>query len=174
MKAAEFIKESLDTNVEFYHTGPDFDSFSHNFLGQGENQHLLGFGIYFINSKFIAEKYKEYVSDTPTLYTVKLNQLDGTFYNNRLAPTPAQESLYNLIAAEFGYKDFYDIPLKHSPMKFGRGLPGFVFSQLGITKGRDFLVRHKIYGQYEEVDSGLYEVAVYNLDCVKILSKSKI
>lgn len=165
--------ETFNPSAEYYHAGPDFDKFSMIGFGAGENNHLLGHGPYFINSVPIAKGYAKYSTD-PVLYTVKFNAPAGAFYNNRNLPTPQQEVAYNKIAKELGFPDFRSVKSNHSIMKYGRGLPGAIFAKLGTQAGQKFLTECGVLGQIEEVDTGVFEVAVYDLSIIQIVNKEAL
>lgn len=174
MKIQQLLSESFEPREQFFHVGPDFEKFTMQGFGRGENNHLLGQGIYFINNTVIAKRYAKY-STEPVLYTVTLNATPEQFYNSRLKPTPDQADRYNLIANEIGYKTYNDIPYKHSAMKYGRGIPGAVFEKLGVMKGNELLAKHGVVGQVEDLGyDDCYEVAVYDLSIIQIQSKEKL
>ena len=165
--------ESFNPSGEFYHAGPNFEKFSFQGFGMGENNHLLGQGLYFINSAPIATRYAKY-SVEPFLYTVRLNAPAGAFLNNRNVPTPEQEVSYNKIATELGFENFRSVKMNHSIMKYGRGLPGAIFAKMGTMAGAKFLVSVGVVGQIEEVDSGIFEVAVYDPSIIQIIDKQPL
>lgn len=167
------LLESFSPNGEFYHAGPNFEKFSLEGFGRGENNHLLGHGLYFINSVPIAKGYAKYSTD-PFLYTVRFNAPAGAFYNNRTLPTPEQEVAYNKIATELGFDHYRSVKLNHSNMKYGRGLPGAVFAKMGTQAGGKFLTSCGVVGQIEEVDAGVYEVAVYDPSIIQIIDKQPL
>lgn len=174
MKIQQLLSEGFEPREPFFHVGPDFEKFTMQGFGRGENNHLLGQGIYFINNAFIAKRYAKYSTD-PVLYTVTLNASPEQFYNSRLKPTDGQADRYNLIANEIGYKDYDAIPYKHSAMKYGRGIPGAVFEKLGVAKGNELLAKHGVVGQVEDLGyDNCYEVAVYDLSIIQIQSKEKL
>lgn len=173
MKLRELLVENFAPNQPYYHVGPDFEQFSMAGFGRGENNHLLGHGIYFINSQHIAKGYAKYSSE-PVLYTVHFNAGADQFYNNRVKPTDAQMERYNAIANEMGYAKLADVPYNHSLMKYGRGLAGAVFEKLGTQQGGQLLAKHGVVGQIEEVDSGIFEVAVYDMSIIQIDSKEPL
>ncbi len=154
----------------YYHCGPKFEKFSLAFMGMGENNHLLGYGIYFINNTHIAKGYAKYVGENaePTLYEVTLRANPEDFYCNARKATDAQVERYNKLANELGYQNWNDVPFRHSIMRYGRGLPGVVFEKYGPHKGCEVLRNHGILGQFEEVDSGIFEIAVYDTSIIQI------
>lgn len=174
MKIQHLLCEEFAPRNTFYHVGPDFEKFSLEGFGRGENNHLLGHGMYFINNAYIAKRYAKY-SSKPVLYTVTLNADPEQFYNNRLKPTEQQAARYNLIANELGYKTYGEVPYNHSAMKYGRGLPGAVFEKLGTQKGCDLLVKHGVVGQAEDMGyDNVFEVAVYDLQIIQIRNKEQL
>lgn len=176
MKIKDILKEDINLNgIEWYHCGPDFDNFSTEFLGSGEGNHLLGYGVYFINQINIAKGYAKHVmSGKPFLYTVKLNATSDQIYNNMLRPSEKMSHGMNAIAKQLGYEDYTKVPYRHSAMKYGRGLPGVVFSQLGPKQGAQLLIQNGILGQYEDVGNGVYEIAVWDLSIIKLVDKEKL
>lgn len=174
MKIQHLLCEDFAPRDVFYHVGPDFEKFSLDGFGRGENNHLLGHGMYFINNAHIAKRYAKYSAE-PVLYTVTLNADPDQFYNSRLKPTSEQADRYNQIANELGYKTYNDIPYKHSAMKYGRGIPGAVFEKLGTVKGCALLVKYGVVGQVEDLGyDDVFEVAVYDLDIIQIRKKDKL
>lgn len=174
MKIQTLLSEGFEPRDQFFHVGPNFDKFTMQGFGRGENNHLLGQGIYFINNAHIAKRYAKY-SLEPVLYTVTLNANPEQFYNSRLKPTPDQATRYNSIANEIGYKTYDDIPYNHSAMKYGRGIPGAVFEKLGMVKGNELLTEHGVVGQVEDLGyDNCYEVAVYDLSIIQIQNKEKL
>lgn len=168
----EFTPSSLPSE-SFYHVGPDFDQFSTDFLGKGENNHLLGFGCYFINNTNVAKGYAKYVARDPVMYEVKLNAPSDRFYCGRNKPTDEQAARYDKIAQALGYENRRAVPYNHSIMKFGRGLPGAVFSRLGAQRGLELLINNGVVGQFEDIGvDNLFEVAVYDTSIINILNKT--
>lgn len=167
------LTESFNPHDEYYHVGPNFDKFDFVRFGGGENNHLLGHGMYFINSQYTAKGYAKY-SEDPVMYTVKFNANPLAFYNNRVAATPEQQEAYNKIANALGAKTYRDLKYNHSAMKYGRGLPGAVFEAKGSKAGRELLIQAGVLGQIEEVDGGVFEVAVYDLSIIQIIKKEEL
>lgn len=160
-------------NELFYHCGPNFDQFSTDFLGRGENNHILGHGIYFINSEHTALGYAKYLAGgvVPVLYQVKINGNNDTLYCSRNRPSDKQQVSLDNIAKALGYETSQDVPYRHSTMQYGRGLPGAVFAKLGTKAGLKLLIENGIHGQFEDVGNGLFEVAVYDTRIVQIMNK---
>lgn len=173
MKIAQLLTESFNPSDDYYHVGPNVEQLSMAGFGTGENNHLLGHGLYFINSIPIVKGYAKYSID-PHLYTVKLNAPAEAFYNNREYPTPKQTVAYNAIAEELGFPDYRSVRTNHSSMKYGRGLPGAIFAKLGTAAGQKFLIQHGVLGQIEEVNTGIFEVAVYDPSIIKIVGKEQL
>ena len=165
--------ESFNPHDEYYHVGPNFEQFSFVRFGGGENNHLLGHGMYFINNRHIAQGYAKYSHD-PVMYTVKFNAGPAAFYNNRVAPTPEQQEARDKLANVLGARTTRELKMNHSAMKYGRGLPGAVFEAKGSEEGRKLLVQAGILGQIEEVDAGVFEVAVYDLSIIQIIKKEEL
>lgn len=174
MKIQHLLCEDFAPRDTFYHVGPNFEKFSLDGFGRGENNHILGHGMYFINNAYIAKRYAKYSSD-PVLYTVTLNADAEDFYNNRVKPTESQDRRYNMIASELGYKTYQDVPYNHSAMKYGKGLPGAVFEKFGTQKGCELLVKYGVVGQVEDIGyDGIFEVAVYDLRIILIRKKDPL
>lgn len=180
MRIKELLTESLllESSIDsvlrgyFFHAGADFNKFSLSAIGQGEGNHILGKGIYFINNEKIALKYTKYAkSSKQSIYQVKLNADSENFYNSMKKPSFYQDMDYNEIAKELGYETHRDVKYNHSIMKDGRGLVGAVFARFGAVNGAKLLNKHGVYGQYEIIEPGLVEVAVWNTDIIKIVKK---
>lgn len=180
MRIKELLQEALllENNIDsilrgyFFHGGADFSKFSMAMIGRGEGNHLLGKGIYFINDEKIALRYTKYAkSSKQSLYQVKLNADSENFYNSMKKPSYFQEVDYNDIAKELGYETFRDMKYNHSIMRDGRGLVGAVFSRLGAINGAKLLNKNGVYGQYEVIEPGVIEIAVWNPEIIKIVKK---
>lgn len=171
----EIQPSKLPFNAMWYHCGPEFDQFSTAFLGGGENNHLLGLGMYFINSPEIAKRYAKYVKrGDAVLYEATFNAHSEDFYCSRNKPDSFQDRELNKIAKLLGFEHYRDIPYRHSIMKYGRGVPGVVFEKFGAQKGAQILIEHGIHGQFEDVGDGVFEIAVWDTNIIKIVNKTKL
>lgn len=171
------IQPSVLPNTKWYHCGPEFEQFSTAFLGSGENNHLLGHGIYFINNSVIAQRYAKYVkSGKPVLYEVQLKGASNSdFYCSRNRPPEQQAQALNKIAKLLGYDDYRSVKYSHSAMKHGRGMVGAVFARFGSQKGAQVLIEHGICGQFEDIGyDGLFELAVWDMSMLQVISKEKL
>lgn len=170
------IKRSDLPRTLWYHCGPDFDHFSTNFLGTGENNHLLGHGIYLINSPEIAKGYAKYVkTGKPFLYEVELqNVVSEDFYCSRNRPDSFQDRELSKLAKILGLDNYPDVRYRHSIMRYGRGMVGAVFERFGARKGAEILIEHGIHGQFEDVGDGIFEIAVWDTNLLKIVNKVKL
>ena len=176
MKITQLLTEQSEFVLgPYYHCGPKFEKFDLAFMGRGENNHLLGHGIYFINNTYIAKGYAKYVqTGDAVLYEVNLRATPEDFYCNARKATESQVERYNQLAKELGYATWNDVPFRHSVMKYGRGLPGVVFERFGPHRGCEILRNHSILGQFEEVDDGVFEVAVYDTSIIQITNTTSV
>jgi hypothetical protein len=181
MKIKELFESKLSninlSNMTWFHGGGDFNKFSLDSIGVGENNHLLGRGIYFINNKNIAERYTKYAKTSKSaLYEVNLN-ITGHIYNYRERMDVETERAFDMIATELGlrnHRDLYDIR-GVSNMRDGVGLIGGVFFLCGSTKKAiNMLKKYKIQGCYENVDAGVYEIAIFDESVIKIVKKDYV
>lgn len=167
------IKPSVLPRTTWYHCGPDFDKFSAAFLGTGENNHLLGHGIYFINVPEIAMRYAKYVKvGKPVLYEVQLqNVVSDDLYCSRNKPSAFQAIELNKLAKMLGYDTYQEVRYRHSIMQYGRGMVGAIFERFGSQKGAQILIEHGIHGQFEDVGDGVFELAMWDVSLLKIVNK---
>lgn len=166
------MEQQFTPSDSYYHCGPDFDKFTMDRFGAGENNHILGHGLYFINSAPIAKRYAKY-SVNPHLYTVTFNANASAFYNIRVKPSDEQAARYGKIKQEAGIEG-RNTPPNYSIMKHGKGLPGEVFAILGTKAGQALLIKHGVLGQIEEVDDGVFEVAIYDTSIINITNKEAV
>lgn len=163
------------SQMAFYHGGRVFDKFSLDHVGSGENNHLLGRGIYFINNRLIANNYRKYVGapnyDT-ALYEVRL-KFTGMVYESRRKPTPEEIRAWDSIAVELGLNDRFDLQKVQGVniMKHGRGYVGEVAKLAGERKAFDLFQKHGIQGQVEDVGGGEWEVAVFDPSIIEMVDR---
>ena len=174
LKDILFEAETPSGVITAYHGGTGFDGgFNMDFSGSGEGYRMLGPGMYFITSEFMAQTYaKKYAKRNPTVYTCKLRM--DNIYNNRNVPSPQMEQSMNNIARELGYQTFTEVPRQYDELKNGRGFIGSVVKLVGHTKARALFVKHGINGAAENLDTDIWEICIFNPSCIQIVDRTPL
>jgi len=178
MKIRELFEneESMLRGLTWYHGGGDLTKFDMRFIGSGENNHILGRGIYFINDRAHAEMYTRYAKTAEKyIYEVQL-RITGHAYDAIVKMDDGTRSAFEYIARELGLSsasELYDTP-GHSTLKHGRGLIGGLFNIAGDQKAFELLKKYKIQASYEKIEPGLYEIAVFDPSIIVIKNKIRI
>lgn len=182
MKVKELFEEYVPPTIEgkkikAYHCGNSFEgNFDLKFSGTGEGYRILGPGTYFITSEHLAKNYVKYAkTDTATMYTVEIDV--DNFYNNRLIPSPKMKESMVKIAEALGYT-YETLPRNHRPLDNGHGFIGDVVKAATHKGAQKLFLKYGLNGAVESIDYGngdiVWEIAVFNLDKVKILSREKV
>lgn len=114
VKFKDFLFESYNEKIVYHGSGNKFINFSTSFIGEGEGNQSFGFGLYFTDSKEVAEYYAEKLKkeDIGYIYTVKVNvenviswyeKIDSknkinilnSLLNNNIKELPVKKVLYN-------------------------------------------------------------------------------
>lgn len=147
-----------------YHCGAKITQFSNMFLGSGENNQILGPGIYFGSTPNLAKMYCKY-NQQPYLTTVNL---DTTNYYNPIKGTPLLNHKFDDIEKELNLtlRDVRNI----SSLKHGRGYIGAIVKTLGNKEALSMLVKHGIKGAFEEIEPNVKEYSVFDLSTINLIS----
>ena len=165
---------ALSGEIIAYHVGPKFEKFDLSHIGSGENNMILGPGMYFLTSKSSALVYSKYHS-YPYLYTVSINS-NGLYDPIKGEPLHLRKKMLSLrqhVAKSLGMTlkefDFKGMPLTHG----NAGIGDFVY-HIGAEKTRSFFKRIGVTGIYEHISPDVLEISVYDLSTVKILSVESV
>jgi hypothetical protein len=155
--------------VTAYHGGSRIDKFSFDHLGTGENNHLLGPGVYFATRKNIGKIYTKYSSD-PHLTEVEIDM--SRVYDPIKGLPESMRGLGDQMAQSLGYDTMDDLPFKHTSLKYGRWPIGPIVETIGVKKAHELFRKFRLDGMYEHLDTDSLEIAIYNMDVVKIIHSS--
>lgn len=148
-----------------YHCGAKITQFSNMFLGSGENNQILGPGVYFGSTPGLAKMYCKY-NQQPYLTTVTL---DTTSYYDPIKGTPTLNHKFDDIAKELNLTSLRDVR-NISTLQHGRGLIGAIVKTLGNKDSLSILIKHGIKGAFEEIEPNVKEYSVFDLSTVKLIS----
>lgn len=162
MRLKEILTESPST-VTAYHGGGKISQLNHNSVGQGENNHLLGPGVYFGTDKGVAQGYMQYGRGSQHLYQCQINT--SRIYDPVHGMPKEMRGIGDRMAQDIGFKSCDDLP-NASDMQYGKWPVGQFIQHLGRDKAFALFKKHRLDGMYEQLpDQGL-EIAIYNLDAV--------
>ena len=158
------------TTVTAYHCGNKFDGdFDLNRSGQGEGYRILGPGMYFITDKGIAQNYLKYAKTEQAMMVTCEIKLDN-FYDCASAPTPHMIECMDNLAKHLGYPDRKAMPRNSDSLRNGRGFIGDVVKHVGHKMAQKLFLKFGINGALEHINPA-WEIAVFNLACVKITDR---
>ncbi len=170
---ADAATDRIPNPITAYHGGTGFTGeFNLNFSGSGEGYRILGPGIYFVNNKRMAVNYaKNYAKSNPTLYTAIINTTN--FYNAAWVPSNEMIEIMNAISKHLGYtRD--TLPRSYNSLTNGRGFIGDIVKLVGHQKAISLFQKYGLNGAAEEIDAGVWELSVFNLDMLKIISREPL
>ena len=164
------------SSLTWYHGSGDFNKFDLRFAGSGENNHILGKGIYFINNRREAEHYTKY-SKTQDKYVYEVElRITGHAYDAMVKMDDGTRRAFDNIAMELGLsssRDLYDTK-GHSTLKHGRGMVGGVFNLAGDRRAFELFKKYGVQASYEKVDAGVYEISVFDPSIIRIKNKIRV
>lgn len=155
------------TSVTAYHGGGNFDFPDIKFLGSGENNHVLGPGIYFATNPRIAKRYMSYSSD-PRFYQCTIDM--SRIYDPVKGLPEEMRGIGDRMAESLGMA-FDDLPRAVS-LKYGKWPVGPFVQHLGVDKALELFRKFDLNGLYENLpgNNGM-EIAVYDTAVVSNFKK---
>lgn len=175
MRVKELLNESSKLPTIWYHGGAAFEKFSTRNIGRGENNHILGKGIYFINDKETATRYMKYApTSSRAVYTVEIRFSGLVFDSLGGNLTHQHRDALDGAARDLGLNDRSEL-LNHpnrSNMRDGRGYIGGIFTHSGNTnRALSILQKNRIQGSYERIHGNIIELAVFDADVISVKEK---
>ena len=165
----QFLIEQ-DNWITAYHGGGKITSFNLDNLGSGENNMVLGPGIYFATQANIAKRYTKYAQD-PHMYQVEIN-MSRVYDPARGTPTEMR-GIGDRMAQSLGFDSVDDMPPADG-LQYGKWPIGPIVKHLGIPKALQLFRQFDLDGMKENLAAGGLEIAIYNLQAIRNQTVIKI
>lgn len=170
MDLSSLVSEAADGWITAYHGGADFEGgFSLGHQGSGENNLILGPGVYFADNPDIAKRYTKYAGN-PAMYSVEINM--SNIYDPVRGEPQNMRGIGDKMAQALGFQSVDDMPSAPSTFTYGKWPVGNIVKYLGRGKALAFFREFGLDGLYEILPDGTREIAVYNPAVIR--NKQKI
>lgn len=156
----ESLTEDSNGWITAYHGGAESEGdFELGHQGKGENNLILGPGIYFADNPDIARRYTKYAGD-PAMYSVEINM--SNIYDPVHGEPKNMRGLGDKMAQALGFQSVDDMPTSPDSFKHGKWPIGNIVAHLGRDKALALFRKFGLDGVYETLPDGTREIAVYN------------